>query len=87
MLGLRDVHVVVSQALHPDITRLTRSSPFAAAQTQAELIQMVKGGKMPPVPVSYSPQLRGIIRAMMSLNVRTSGIALRRADVVAQITA
>ena len=36
---------------------------------------------MPPIPVSYSPQLRGIIRAMMSLNVRVvARTKSRRAD-------
>ncbi|KIR51410.1 NEK protein kinase [Cryptococcus gattii Ru294] len=43
-------------------------SPFSAAQTQPELITMVKSGKIPPLPARYSPALRSAIKAMLTLN-------------------
>jgi NIMA (never in mitosis gene a)-related kinase len=45
------------------------SSPFSTAQTQAELIQMVKSGRLPPLPSHISLALKGVIRAMLTLNV------------------
>lgn len=44
-------------------------SPFATAQTQAELIAMVKSGKLPPFPAHVSPMLKQVVRAMLTLNV------------------
>ncbi|KIR71884.1 NEK protein kinase [Cryptococcus deuterogattii CA1014] len=43
-------------------------SPFSAAQTQPELITMVKSGKIPSLPARYSPALRSAIKAMLTLN-------------------
>ncbi|OXC70621.1 hypothetical protein AYX13_00598 [Cryptococcus neoformans] len=43
-------------------------SPFSAAQTQPELITMVKSGKIPPLPARYSSALRSVIKAMLTLN-------------------
>ncbi|WWD19593.1 hypothetical protein CI109_104055 [Kwoniella shandongensis] len=43
-------------------------SPFSTAQTQAELISMVKSGKLPPLPAQYSPALKSVIKAMLTLN-------------------
>ncbi|WVQ84715.1 hypothetical protein IAT38_006872 [Cryptococcus sp. DSM 104549] len=43
-------------------------SPFSAAQTQPELIAMVKSGKLPPLPAQYSPALKSAIKAMLTLN-------------------
>ena len=45
-------------------------SPFSTAQTQAELIAMVKSGRLPPLPATISPELTQVIRAMLTLNVR-----------------
>lgn len=47
------------------------SSPFSTAQTQQELITMVKSGKLPALPAHISPGLKGVIRAMLNLNVST----------------
>ncbi|WVQ73033.1 hypothetical protein IAR50_002596 [Cryptococcus sp. DSM 104548] len=44
------------------------NSPFSNAQTQQELITMVKSGKIPPLPPHYSPALRSVIKAMLTLN-------------------
>ncbi|ODN81535.1 hypothetical protein L202_01955 [Cryptococcus amylolentus CBS 6039] len=44
------------------------NSPFSNAQTQQELITMVKSGKIPPLPSHYSPALRSVIKAMLTLN-------------------
>ncbi|WRT70274.1 uncharacterized protein IL334_007272 [Kwoniella shivajii] len=43
-------------------------SPFSQAQTQAELISMVKSGKLPSLPAQYSPALKSVIKAMLTLN-------------------
>ncbi|KAK8853176.1 hypothetical protein IAR55_003878 [Kwoniella newhampshirensis] len=43
-------------------------SPFSTAQTQAELIAMVKSGKLPPLSAQYSPALKSVIKAMLTLN-------------------
>ncbi|WWD03623.1 hypothetical protein V865_001678 [Kwoniella europaea PYCC6329] len=43
-------------------------SPFSQAQTQAELISLVKSGKLPSLPAQYSPALKNVIRAMLTLN-------------------
>ncbi|WVN84935.1 uncharacterized protein L203_100072 [Cryptococcus depauperatus CBS 7841] len=43
-------------------------SPFSAAQTQPELITMVKSGKIPPLPAQYSAALKTVIKAMLTLN-------------------
>ncbi|WVR00242.1 hypothetical protein IAU59_007384 [Kwoniella sp. CBS 9459] len=43
-------------------------SPFHNAQTQAELISMVKSGKLPALPSQYSLALRSVIKAMLTLN-------------------
>jgi len=45
------------------------SSPFSSATTQAELITLVKSGKIPPLPSQYSSALGRVIRAMLNLNV------------------
>ncbi|ORX40631.1 kinase-like domain-containing protein [Kockovaella imperatae] len=44
------------------------SSPFSTAQTQAELIAMVKSGRLPPLPSSISPELTQVVKAMLTLN-------------------
>ncbi|ORY33500.1 kinase-like domain-containing protein [Naematelia encephala] len=44
------------------------TSPFSTAQTQTELITMVKSGKLPPLPAHISPALKSVIRAMLNLN-------------------
>ncbi|EIW72063.1 hypothetical protein TREMEDRAFT_25026 [Tremella mesenterica DSM 1558] len=44
------------------------TSPFSTAQTQAELIQMVKSGKLPALPGHISPALTRVIKAMLTLN-------------------
>jgi NIMA (never in mitosis gene a)-related kinase len=43
-------------------------SPFATAQTQEELIGMVRSGKLPPLPSCISPNLKLAIRSMLNLN-------------------
>ncbi|WWC71982.1 uncharacterized protein I206_105941 [Kwoniella pini CBS 10737] len=43
-------------------------SPFSQAQTQPELISMVKSGKLPALPTQYSPALKSVIKAMLTLN-------------------
>ncbi|OCF38189.1 NEK protein kinase [Kwoniella heveanensis BCC8398] len=43
-------------------------SPFHTAQTQAELISMVKSGRLPALPSQYSLTLRSVIKAMLTLN-------------------
>ncbi|WVR07723.1 hypothetical protein IAU60_004765 [Kwoniella sp. DSM 27419] len=43
-------------------------SPFHTAQTQPELISMVKSGRLPPLPTQYSPALKNVIKAMLNLN-------------------
>ncbi|WWC91663.1 uncharacterized protein L201_006609 [Kwoniella dendrophila CBS 6074] len=43
-------------------------SPFSQAQTQAELISLVKSGKLPALPAQYSPALKSVIKAMLTLN-------------------
>lgn len=47
---------------------LTSSSPFSTAQTQSELIQMVRSGKLPALPAQYSSALKNVIKAMLTLN-------------------
>jgi len=44
-------------------------SPFSTAQTQTELITMVKSGKLPSLPAHISPGLKGVIKVMLNLNV------------------
>ncbi|RSH91826.1 G2-specific serine/threonine protein kinase [Saitozyma podzolica] len=44
------------------------ASPFSTAQTQAELITMVKSGRLPPLPSHISPALKSVIKAMLNLN-------------------
>lgn len=68
-LGL--CRVVVAFAPRPQYIPLIRSSsPFSTAQTQAELITMVKSGRLPPLPSHISPALKSVIKAMLNLNVR-----------------
>ncbi|WWC64633.1 uncharacterized protein I303_107244 [Kwoniella dejecticola CBS 10117] len=43
-------------------------SPFSQAQTQPELISMVKSGKLPSLPAQYSPALKSVVKAMLTLN-------------------
>lgn len=73
MCGLRNVCSSVRIKLNlvqRIIDQSIYSSPFSAAQTQPELITMVKSGKIPSLPARYSPALRSAIKAMLTLNVR-----------------
>ncbi|KAF5310183.1 hypothetical protein D9619_010451 [Psilocybe cf. subviscida] len=50
--------------------------PFHEAKTHSELSIFIRNGRIPPLPRGYSQALTSVIKSMLNLNVRGSGLLL-----------